>query len=76
MGEIPVGASLLAKAVGQSLLMLEGPTSSRAGSLSQGICGAIQMLVKKQPPRCTPCSLWPVVPFTQVIHRQFHSDCG
>nr|TSB52119.1 hypothetical protein FEE99_10345 [Pseudomonas sp. ef1] len=31
----PVGASLLAKAVGQSAKMLNGPPPSRAGSLPQ-----------------------------------------
>ncbi|MBA1381621.1 hypothetical protein FHK92_28180 [Pseudomonas brassicacearum subsp. neoaurantiaca] len=35
----PVGASLLAKAVGQATLMLDMPAPSRAGSLPQWICG-------------------------------------
>ncbi|MSU92579.1 hypothetical protein FJD35_14945 [Pseudomonas mandelii] len=33
-----MGASLLTKAVGQALSMLDVPTSSRAGSLLQGTC--------------------------------------
>ena len=37
--EIPVGASLLAKAVGQSTSMLNVSTHSRAGSLPQEISG-------------------------------------
>jgi hypothetical protein len=35
----PVGASLLAKAVGQATLMLDVLTPSRASSLPQGGCG-------------------------------------
>ncbi|TNB88023.1 hypothetical protein FHJ31_06130 [Pseudomonas sp. Fig-3] len=45
----PVGASLLAIAVGQPTMMLDMPPSSRAGSLPQGLwSGAKKPLLPKE----------------------------
>ena len=46
---IPVGASLLAKAMCQPTEMLNVTTSSRAGSLPHGICVVSSSLLKLLP---------------------------
>ncbi len=49
-----VGASLLAKAVDQSVKMLDVPPSSRASSLSQGVCGSTKTMVNAEHCRSEP----------------------
>ncbi|OPG68373.1 hypothetical protein B1219_31180, partial [Pseudomonas ogarae] len=42
----PVGAGLLAKAVSQSMKMLDGPASSRASPLPQEVCVGYEFCVR------------------------------
>ncbi|SEE78096.1 hypothetical protein SAMN04490188_5689 [Pseudomonas kilonensis] len=54
----PVGAGLLAKAVGRFVVMLDVPASSRASSLPQVILGVHESCVHRRPLWERACSRW------------------
>ncbi|AWY40195.1 hypothetical protein DKY63_09945 [Pseudomonas putida] len=76
--DLPVGASLLAMAGWQAILMLDVPASSRAGSLPQGNCGVAGAWVRR---RSTVGASWQAtlmldVPASSRAGSLLQGNCG